>query len=133
MKVLMDTHIAIWALINDKKLPNEIREIVLDPDNALYFSCASVWEIALKHSLRPKTLTISGKEFTRYCEKAGFIPLDLKNKHICESENLIIREDVKHKDPFDRILIGQAKSEGMVLLTHDAALANYGETCVRIY
>lgn len=131
MNVLMDTHILLWALGEDPKLSEKAREIILDPGNALYYSVVSVWEIAIKHSLHPDNVALSGQEMSTYCRQAGYLPLDLRDKHIFALEEIRRAEDApRHNDPFDRILLSQAKTENMSFLTHDKLFSGYGESCV---
>ncbi len=131
MKLLLDTHILIWALADDAKLPQKAREFISDETNELYVSVVSIWEIVIKHMLHPKEFPYSGKSFCDACMRAGYETLSVKAGHVLAVEGL--RRDEKapsHKDPFDRLLIAQAKTEGMLLLTHDELLAAYGEQCV---
>lgn len=131
MNVLLDTHILLWALGDDTRLSDRAREIILEPGNVIYYSVASVWEIAIKHALHPDNVILSGKELSSYCQQAGFLPLDLRDKHVYSLEE--IRRDKnspRHNDPFDRILLSQAKTENMSFITHDTLFQGYGESCV---
>ena len=65
MKILIDTHIAIWAVMNDSKLPERAKEIILDKENEIFYSTASVWEIAIKHMLHPDRIRINGSLLER--------------------------------------------------------------------
>ncbi|MBQ7146956.1 MAG: type II toxin-antitoxin system VapC family toxin [Lachnospiraceae bacterium] len=131
MKLLLDTHILIWALNGDPHLPRKAREMILYPGNTLYYSCVSLWEIAVKHAIHPENVSFSAEILSGFCREAGFLPLEVKEKHIFALETLVRQDDApKHSDPFDRMLIAQAKAEGMTLLTHDGLLAGYGEKCV---
>ena len=110
MKLLIDTHILLWALLDDDRLPQKARELLTHTENDVYYSIISLWEIELKHLLRP-----------------------LHSRHIFALSSLYRPDTAKpHKDPFDRLLICQAKCENMVFLTHDALLADYNEPCVRL-
>ena len=82
MNVLLDTHILLWSLSEDERLSDRAKEIILEPANSLYYSVVSVWEIAIKHALRPDNVKICGKEFSGYCQQAGFLSLDLRDKRI---------------------------------------------------
>ena len=131
MNLLLDTHIIIWALCDDPRLPDAARKLILDPDNSIYYSAASVWEVSIKHSLHPEHVDFSGLELSVQCEEAGFLPLDIKERHVIALEDLEAPgQPPVHKDPFDRILIAQAKSERMKLLTHDSHIRQYPEKCV---
>ena len=131
MKLLLDTHILIWALADDPKLPKKARELILDTENAIYVSVVSLWEVVVKHSIHPNAIPYSGKDFYDACGRAGFELLETKPEHILAVEDLRRSEGVPpHKDPFDRLLIAQAKVEEMQFVTHDALLSGYGESCV---
>ncbi|MCM1326302.1 MAG: type II toxin-antitoxin system VapC family toxin [Bacteroidales bacterium] len=131
MKILLDTHIAIWAVLDSAELSDEARAMILDEDNEIYYSAASVWEITIKHMAHPETFLYSGKHLEKGCEDSGFIALPIFNKHSAELETLVRPKDAPlHKDPFDRILLAQAKSEGMKFMTHDSLIAYYNEPLV---
>ena len=131
MKYLLDTHILFWALSAEDKLPEEALKCINDPDNDIFFSSASVWEVVIKHSKNPVNMPVSGKQFLDGCFRAGFIPLPIENLHVLSVEKLKRREgEPEHHDPFDRVLIAQAKTENMILITHDGLLDGYGEKCV---
>ena len=131
MNVLLDTHILLWSLSEDERLSDRAKEVILEQANSLYYIVVSVWEIAIKHALRPDNVKISGKEFSDYCQQAGFLSLDLRDKHVYSLETLHRDGDVpKHNDPFNRILLSQAKTENMSFLTHDTLFQGYHENCV---
>ena len=129
--ILLDTHIALWALTNSTRLSDAARKILLSDDNEIYYSAASVWELTVKHGIHPEHLPFSGTMFARYCREAGYIPLPVEKKHVFALETLRRPDDApRHKDPFDRILIAQAKAENLFLLTHDALIPYYNEPCI---
>lgn len=131
MKVLPDSHILIWTLNGDSRLSPKARDLILAPENRVYFSVVSIWEIAVKHAVRPQDVEFTGLELAWYCHEAGFEPLNLEVAHISALEKLSRPADAPpHKDPFDRMLIAQAKAENMTFLTHDALLSDYNENCV---
>lgn len=131
MNVLLDSHILLWALTDDVHLSQKAREYISNPDNFIFYSVASVWELAIKHQLHPEIIEFSSKELIAYCDEAGYESLDLSLEHVLMLETLKRPETApKHKDPFDRILISQAKADDMVFLTHDELLPDYGESCV---
>lgn len=133
MNVLLDTHILLWALSEDKRLSDKAREIIMEPGNAVYYSVISVWEIAIKHALHPDNVKLTGKELSGFCREAGLLSLDLRDKHVYSLEEIRRDDDApKHNDPFDRILLSQAKTENMSFLTHDTMFQGYGERCVMI-
>lgn len=131
MNVLLDTHIAIWALNDDPLLPKKARDLILDPDNVIYYSPVSTWEILLKHNKDKMNLELSPELFVAYCEKAGFVSLGLYNKHILNIQRLNRPVDAPpHNDPFDRLLLAQAKTENMLFMTHDKRIPEYKEKCI---
>ena len=131
MNLLLDTHIAIWALNDDNALSAKARELILDPDNTIYYSTVSVWEVLLKHVRRPENIPFDEADFSEGCKEAGFIPLSLSDKHILAVRTLSRPADSReHNDPFDRLLISQAKVENMSFLTHDALIPDYQEKCI---
>ena len=131
MKVLVDTHIILWALTGDDNLSKEARGILTDPANALYCSVASAWEVTIKHMMRPDKMLMAGSELLRNVRLAGFTILPIKSDHVTALETLSRSENAPpHKDPFDRMLIAQAKAENMVFITHDSLIPQYNEACV---
>ena len=131
MKLLLDTHILLWALTDSPKLPQVARDAIATPANRLYYSAASVWEVALKHGKLPDTMLVTADDFAFYCAEAGYLELPLRECHVATLEQLGYPSGgTPHRDPFDHILIAQAKSEGMKLVTHDAKIAQYHEPCI---
>ena len=131
MNLLLDTHIAIWALNDDPSLSEKARELILDPDNTIYYSTISVWEVLLKHARRPDSIPFDEKDFSVGCGEAGFVPLGLTDKHILAVHTLSRSEAVKtHNDPFDCLLLAQAKVENLSFLTHDELIPGYAEKCI---
>lgn len=131
MKILLDTHIAIWAVLDSEELSDAAKAMILDENNEIYYSTASVWELTIKHMAHPETFLYSGKHLEKGCEANGFVSLPIFNKHTAELETLVRPKDAPpHKDPFDRILLAQAKSEGMKFMTHDTLIPYYNESFV---
>lgn len=131
MNILLDTHILIWALTADEKLSEKAKDFIVNPDNIIYYSAASIWEISIKHTLHPDKIPFSGKDLSSFCTQAGYEPLDISDRHVFALETLKRSENVKpHHDPFDRIMISQAKAENMLFLTHDSLLPDYNEACI---
>ena len=124
MNLLLDTHIAIWAVANSPRLPAAARALVQDEDNSLAVSVASLWEMAIKFALRrrPEQMPISGRQGETYFLAAGYNLLSVDPSHVRALEGL----PQHHTDPFDRMLVAQAQAEAMVLVTADALLAPYG-------
>ena len=126
MDYLLDTHLLLWALADSEKLPNKVRQLLLNPKNQFYYSVASMWEVSIKNE--KKKLGVSGTEFMHYCEQSGYKKLPIDEKHILDLETLEKKENSpEHNDPFDRILLSQAKSETMNLLTCDKSFSYYNE------
>ena len=131
MKVLIDTHIAIWAISDDPKLPEAARDILLDENNEIFYSTASIWEVVIKHMAHPDKVIIDGDTLAQSCENTGFKVLPILNKHTFALKDLKYPDSVpRHNDPFDRIMIDQAKIEGMKFLTHDALIPYYNESFI---
>jgi PIN domain nuclease of toxin-antitoxin system len=128
MNVLLDTHILLWALTESPKLPQQALDIIADDKNNIYYSLASVWEVEIKYSLGK--MPISGEELSNYCRESGFRLLEIKESHIFSLKTLKREETPKHNDPFDRIMLAQAKVEGVNFLTHDHLISQYNEPCV---
>ncbi|MBR4345920.1 MAG: type II toxin-antitoxin system VapC family toxin [Oscillospiraceae bacterium] len=134
MRVLLDTHVVVWALTDDIRLTDEARDIITDRNNDIFYSTVSVWEIMLKCNSKKNNLMIDPSELIEYCDITGFIELNLKNEHIIAAMDLDTENaEALHKDPFDRIILAQAKSEGLYLLTHDSKMNLYNEDCVILF
>lgn len=126
MKLLLDTHILLWVLVDDARLPNSARTLIEDSSNEIYFSAISPWEVQIKHDAHPDRLKLTGSEFLDYCKRSGFAELPVKAKHVSMLELLDDASGSQiHRDPFDRMLICQAMAEQMMLLTHDKRIAAY--------
>ena len=131
MNLLLDTHVLIWTLNEDPRLSEKARELILDPDNAIYYSSVSIWEAAIKHAIHPENVTFTGKGLSQYCQEAGFLPAEMRDRHVFALETITRADDAPpHHDPFDRMLIAQAKAENMSFLTHDSLLPYYNEMCI---
>lgn len=129
MNILLDTHIAIWALLDSPRLTEKARELILDPDNTIYYSVVSVWEVLLKHAGHPEDMELTPAVFSESCKDAGFIPLELRDKHVL-AVSAFPPSVEGHKDPFDRLLLAQAKAENMNFLTNDSKIPLYPVKCV---
>ena len=131
MNILLDTHIAIWAISNHPMLKDEARKLIMDPDNTIYFSSVSVWEILLKRDSPKNNLTLTPDKFVEYCDESGYYQLNMTSKHVLTAASIdISKVDKEHRDPFDRLLLAQAKTENYSFLTHDGRLPLYNEKCV---
>lgn len=132
MKILLDTHAIIWALTDDPALSKKAKAEISDSKNTIYYSLASIWEIAIKNVKAPERCPYNEKEIADLCNKSGFLLLDITAVHIYGLRNLTIKpgKELYNHDPFDRILLSQAKSENMKLFSHDTNFDNYDERCV---
>ena len=100
-------------------------------NNEVFYSIASVWEVAIKHKIRPEQMPMPEEVFAGLCQKTGFVQLPIKNEHVFLIKTLERLEIApKHNAPFDRILLAQAKYEKLKLVTHDSLLIYYGEDCI---
>jgi PIN domain nuclease of toxin-antitoxin system len=123
MNLLLDTHIALWALVDSPRLSTFARERILSPEATVWISAASVWEIAIKHGLGRGDMPISGKQAVDFFRDAGYRFLPISAEHARRVEEL----PHHHSDPFDRLLVAQARHEPMRLLTQDPKVASYGD------
>lgn len=122
MQILLDTHFLIWHAFDElEKNSPKSNNIVYDLENELYFSSVSLWEIAIKSSLNKPNFNIDVKELEDGLIESGFKQLYISNQHIFELSNLAH----VHKDPFDRLLIAQAKVENFHFLTVDEKIILY--------
>jgi PIN domain nuclease of toxin-antitoxin system len=121
MKLLLDTHLLLWAAGEPDKLSDEALSLIEAPVNELFFSAASLWEIAIKSSLGRSDFAADARVLRRGLLDNGYIELPVVSEHAVA----IVGLPPIHKDPFDRILIAQAMIEGITLLTDDALVAQY--------
>ena len=118
MRYLLDTHIFLWWLADDKKLLEKPRELIKNPDNQIFISVASAWEMSIKSKIGKLSL----KTTIHDCfEGSGFLVLDLLLTHVLELDKL----PPYHQDPFDRILIAQSKVENLILISDDMKIKKY--------
>ena len=128
MRLLLDTHVALWAITDSPKLPARARELIAAATNEIFVSAASVWEIAIKHGLGKRLMPISGGEAIAWFTKAGYELLPVTAEHAALTETL----PPHHNDPFDRLLAAQALAEPLRLLTHDPQVARYSDTTILV-
>ena len=124
-KYLLDTHYLIWAMKTPDKLKTGVRKIIEDTKNPIYVSQVSLWEIAIKQKIGKLEILDKLENFKIEIEKTGFIWLKIEDKHIFET--LEIQAFENHKDPFDRLLIAQAKIENLTIITDDEKFRLYSE------
>lgn len=131
MKLLLDTHILLWTLSNHEWLSEKARKLIENPDNEIYYSVASIWEIEMKYLAHPGQMDFTSEQTVEYCKASGFYQAPLKEEHIFCLKNLKRPAAAPvHKDPFDKIMICQAMVENMLFLTHDHLLPDYNEPCI---
>lgn len=128
MNLLLDTHVALWAITDSPKLPKKAREMIESSKSSVWISAATVWEIAIKHSLGRGDMPVSSQDALRYFRESGYRFLPVEPEHAVAVEDL----PVHHADPFDRILVAQALVEPMRLITHDPMVARYNDTIIEI-
>ena len=121
MKLLLDTHLLIWAANSPQRLSKQARAMLSDPANQLIFSAASIWEITIKFDLNPGAFQSHPRLLRRGLIENEYLELPVTSEHTLAVSGL----PPLHKDPFDRLLIAQATVEGLLLLTADAAVARY--------
>ena len=131
MKLLLDTHVLLWALCNDPQLSLRARNMIEDETNEIYYSIVSPWEVEIKRLAHPDRMALSSEQLSKYCSASGFYCLPVRESHINQLKHLHREEQApEHKDPFDRIMICQAMAEKMLFLTHDRQLILYQEACI---
>jgi PIN domain nuclease of toxin-antitoxin system len=123
MRLLADTHLLLWAAAGSRRVPKDARALLEDPTNEVFFSAASLWEIAIKSALRKSDFRVDLGLLRPALTEMGFGELPVTGAH---AERLATLPPV-HKDPFDRMLVAQALVEPLILLTNDGALADYGD------
>lgn len=128
MNLLLDTHVALWAITDSPKLPRKARSLIESEKSLVWVSAATIWEITIKHGLGRGDMPVSGQDALRYFRDAGYRLLPIEPEHAAAVEDL----PAHHADPFDRILVAQALVEPMRLMTHDAMVARYSDTIIEI-
>jgi PIN domain nuclease of toxin-antitoxin system len=130
MRLLLDTHIALWATQDDPRLPGAARELILvAPPDGVMVSVVSLWELSIK-SLAVQGFAPNATDALERFTKSGYEILDVRAHHIRMHDAIVLRAD--HKDPFDRMLIAQALAEGIVLVTADQKMHGYHPSLVKV-
>jgi PIN domain nuclease of toxin-antitoxin system len=119
VKLLLDTHALIWWLDDDERLGTDAREVIAEPANDVHVSVASLWEIAIK--MRAGKLKADIGAIERDIVHEAFVRLDIAPRHLEE----LMSVPLHHRDPFDHLLIAQARAEDMPLMTSDAQITAY--------
>lgn len=131
-RVLFDTQLLVWSAEDDARLPKDARALLLDPAVAPVFSAASIWEVAIKAALRRADFAVDADALARGLRGASYEELPVTARHAAALRALPYPGPDRHKDPFDRLLLAQARHEGIALATTDEPLAAYGEDVVRM-
>ncbi|WP_303828349.1 type II toxin-antitoxin system VapC family toxin [Asticcacaulis taihuensis] len=121
MKLLIDTHLLIWASSTSFRLSTEAKSLMGDPENELFFSSASLWEVAIKQSQGRSDFPADARQLRRSLSDNAYTELPISGDHAVAVADL----PWLHKDPFDRLLVAQATVEGILLLTSDRQVADY--------
>lgn len=129
MKYLLDTHTFLWVLFDDDKLSEKIREIIRDLENEIYVSVITYWEISLKFSIGKLELEgITPDELPEQAQEIGIETLEISEEAAATFYKL---PRIKHKDPFDRLIIWQAINRNIVLVSKDKKIKNYSKFGLR--
>jgi len=121
MKLLLDTHILLWAAGQPDRLPASARDLIAASENELFFSAANLWEILIKRGLGREDFKADARVLRRALLDNGYSELPIGSEHVVAMDSL----PMIHKDPFDRILVAQATVEGITLLTADRIVGQY--------
>jgi PIN domain nuclease of toxin-antitoxin system len=121
LKFLLDTHLLLWIAGNSKRVPETLRNDLTDTSNEFLFSAASLWEITIKRRLGREDFRVDPRALRQRLLDNGYVELPITSEHAVSIDAL----PPLHKDPFDRILLAQALTEGVTLLTADEQLARY--------
>ncbi len=124
MRLLVDTQIALWWLSNDERLSPRSRDLISSGETSAYFSVGSLWEIAIKNG--QGKLEANATMVARWLKEWGVEILPIALPHLAVLEQL----PAHHRDPFDRLILAQALSEGMTVLTSDDKMTIYGVPCI---
>ncbi|MCY7371274.1 MAG: type II toxin-antitoxin system VapC family toxin [Polaromonas sp.] len=128
MRLLLDTHLLLWAAATPERLSAPAMELIENPANELLFSAASIWEIVIKSGLGREDFRVDARELRQALLANGYQELAVSALHALTLADL----PTIHKDPFDRILLAQAMRDELTLMTADAALAHYPGPIIRV-
>ena len=123
MRLLVDTHVLLWAAAQPQRLPTSFRRQLESPQNDVVFSAASIWELAIKLQIGRLSLGVTPEKLARSAVERGFQELPVTAAHAAG----VSRLPLHHRDPFDRLLVAQAIHEPARLLTVDRVLAKYSD------
>ena len=128
MRLLLDTHVALWAVSGDRRLSAATKRRLVAEGARVFVSAVTLWEIAIKHALRRGDMPIDADGATAAFGAAGFAELDVTWVHVRRVGTL----PELHRDPFDRLLVAQALEEPLTLVTHDGQVAAYSDSFLRV-
>jgi PIN domain nuclease of toxin-antitoxin system len=131
VRLLLDTHVALWAIADHPNLSGKARRLIDDPDNQIVISTVTIWEIAIKYGLNrggANDMPVSSQDALGYFRDAGFELLDISPAHSAAVEAL----PPLHTDPFDRMLVAQAMTVPLRLLTHDERVGRYSDSIIMV-
>lgn len=128
MRILLDTHVLIWAVADSERLSPVVAEALQDTANDILFSAASIWEIAIKYRLKQPRFVHEPNDIARVALETGFVELPVRAAVAATVAALPLH----HRDPFDRLLVAQALAEPAVLYTADAQLEPYSDLVRRV-
>jgi PIN domain nuclease of toxin-antitoxin system len=129
MKYLVDTHILLWSFLESDRLPNKIRTVLLDMDNAIYYSPVSLWEISIKYGLQ--ILFLNGgtpDDFFEELHNSYYLCKEIENSNVITSYKL----PIYHKDPFDRFLVWEAMQNDFTLISADKKMELYTKEGLKV-
>jgi PIN domain nuclease of toxin-antitoxin system len=125
MNLLLDSHIILWWLLDSKDLTDKARKLIADTEHTIFCSAASIWEIRIKEALGKLELP---RRFAEVLAEQSFEDLSVSIRH----SHLVADLPLIHKDPFDRMLVAQARSESLTLVTHDPVFKKYPVECILV-
>ena len=128
MTLLIDTHLLLWAAGEPQRLSRKARRLLDDPDTQLWFSAASLWEVAIKHGLGREDFRVEPRRLRRGLIDNGWRELTISSEHAVATLDL----PPLHKDPFDRMLVAQAQVEGLTLVTSDELVGRYAGNVLKV-
>ena len=131
MRLIIDTQIAVWSLVNDQRLSDTARRMITDPTHEVYISVSSLWEIAIKHRLNRRPydgIPFTAQQAWSKLIERGYTFLPVMDVHAVAVDDL----PLIHRDPFDRLLVAQAMAEPMRLATADAILTRYTDLAIQV-
>ena len=128
MRVLLDTHVLLWMIGESQSLSDSALRVLSDEMNELFFSSISIAEVAIKHQKNAVFMPLSPDDVRFAAKECGVQELEFNSGHAVALGNL----PLLHRDPFDRMLIAQAKAEGMKIVSHDRQFPQYGDFVIDV-